>query len=304
MVCSGDELVCNAPERCACSQQPAWQTACTGTGGCSGTYDGCEADGTTLRCTCPAAPSCSDQTVGYGAPCTGSSGCRGKQLCDGGALACAAPSSCTSRILFSEVAPGGSGHDEFIELHNSGATSADLSGMKLYYRYDGGSTPLVIPMATIPAGTSVRPGGYFLLTRSGSYTGSVPGDLTFTTNVLTSYYSLWLMKAGNTEADDKTLIKTFSNAGNPITSHPSVVDVASVGSAGIGEGGQPNAWSSSYGTQVSLERKGRASSTAASMAGGGADATLGNGQDSNNSAADFVVRTVRDPQNSQSSVEP
>jgi hypothetical protein len=39
------------------------------------------------------------------------------------------------------------------------------------------------------------------------------------------------------------------------------------------------------------------------MAAGGADEAAGNGQDSNDNAADFVLRTVRQPQNSKSAAE-
>ena len=53
----------------------------------------------------------------------------------------------------------------------------------------------------------------------------------------------------------------------------------------------------------SMERKAAAGSTAATMEGG-ADATAGNGFDSDNNSVDFVLRTTRDPQNSASAVEP
>ncbi len=39
------------------------------------------------------------------------------------------------------------------------------------------------------------------------------------------------------------------------------------------------------------------------MAAGGADELKGNGHDTNNNAADFVTRTMRDPQNASSPTE-
>jgi hypothetical protein len=56
-------------------------------------------------------------------------------------------------------------------------------------------------------------------------------------------------------------------------------------------------------TAASLERKANASSTAMSMASG-ADATLGNGQDTNVNVNDLVVRASRQPQSSASPTEP
>ena len=53
----------------------------------------------------------------------------------------------------------------------------------------------------------------------------------------------------------------------------------------------------------SLERKAVSTSTSATMAVGGSDATRGNGHDSDNNSADFVTRAVRQPQGSTSPVE-
>jgi hypothetical protein len=45
-------------------------------------------------------------------------------------------------------------------------------------------------------------------------------------------------------------------------------------------------------------------STAATMGPGGTDEFLGNGQDTGNNQADFVLRSTRDPQNLMSAPEP
>jgi hypothetical protein len=53
----------------------------------------------------------------------------------------------------------------------------------------------------------------------------------------------------------------------------------------------------------SLERKARDTSTASTMGAGGADANAGNGWDTDDNSKDFVVRAVREPQNSRSETE-
>jgi hypothetical protein len=51
--------------------------------------------------------------------------------------------------------------DEFVELVNTGASSADISGYKLVYRSGAGTSD--VALATIPAGTMLAPGAFYLL---------------------------------------------------------------------------------------------------------------------------------------------
>src|SRR5258706_16232894 len=94
--------------------------------------------------------------------------------------------------------------------------------------------------------------------------------------------------------------------------HVRIIDASSVevdkvgwGTAIDPEGGvdAPN-----HGTTAnnnSVERKALASSTADSLAAGGAHELLGNGQDTNNNGADYVFQSHgRNPQNSSTAPEP
>jgi hypothetical protein len=79
----------------------------------------------------------------------------------------------------------------------------------------------------------------------------------------------------------------------------SVVDFAGYGSASQFEGGGP---AGSLSNTTSAERKARITSTAASMHG--SDSLSGNGLDTGNNDADFIIRNPPDPQNSSSPPEP
>jgi len=75
------------------------------------------------------------------------------------------------------------GNDEFVELHNLSAAPVDVSGWKLRGSNASGTTG---DRATIPIGTVIDPGCFLLLTNAApdnSYSGAVPGDLTYTTGI-------------------------------------------------------------------------------------------------------------------------
>jgi hypothetical protein len=73
--------------------------------------------------------------------------------------------------------------NEFVELVNAGGTTADLGGYKLVYRSATGTADVVL--ATIPSGTTVSGGGFYLLGGSG-YTGSPSPEQTFATGLAAS----------------------------------------------------------------------------------------------------------------------
>src|SRR5438552_265844 len=50
--------------------------------------------------------------------------------------------------------------DEFVELFNAGTSSADIGGYKLVYRSGAGASD--VALATIPAGTMLAPGAFYL----------------------------------------------------------------------------------------------------------------------------------------------
>ncbi|MGA0586319.1 lamin tail domain-containing protein [Dyella sp. KRB-257] len=74
------------------------------------------------------------------------------------------------------------GNDEFVELINAGSTTLDISGYRLNGSNASGTTGTRL---TLPAGTSIAPGCHLLLTNksSGGYSGSVAGDLTYSTGI-------------------------------------------------------------------------------------------------------------------------
>jgi len=118
-------------------------------------------------------------------------------------------------------------------------------------------------------------------------TNTVMADATYTAvDMSGSSGQLWLTSADQ----DPTAV-----------TDPVVVDMVGYGSAAVYEGSAPAGAPTTAGA---TERKANSSSTATSMAMGGADYLLGNGWDANNNTADFVVVTARDPHESASMAEP
>jgi predicted extracellular nuclease len=74
------------------------------------------------------------------------------------------------------------GNDEFVELHNGSGTPLEVGGFALLASNASGTTGT---RATLPAGTTIAPGCYLLLTNraSSGYSGTVAGDLTYSTGV-------------------------------------------------------------------------------------------------------------------------
>src|SRR5512139_965696 len=91
------------------------------------------------------------------------------------------------------------GNDEFVELINTGSTTLDVSGYQLNGSNASGT---VGTRLTLPAGTSIAPGCHLLLTNksSGGYSGSVAGDLSYSTGV-TDTGGLAILDASGTIID-------------------------------------------------------------------------------------------------------
>lgn len=70
--------------------------------------------------------------------------------------------------------------DEFIELYNKSDAPLNIGGYQIRSSNGFGNTAL---LATIPAGTTVPPKGFFLLANSGGYTGGTAPDQTYTLQV-------------------------------------------------------------------------------------------------------------------------
>lgn len=91
------------------------------------------------------------------------------------------------------------GNDEFVELHNGGASPVDVGG----YTFQGSNASGTVgTRATLPAGTQIAPGCYLLLTNTASngYSGSVTGDVDYKTGV-TDTGGLALVDAGGNIVD-------------------------------------------------------------------------------------------------------
>ena len=74
------------------------------------------------------------------------------------------------------------GNDEFVELHNGSGAPLDVGGFALLASNASGTTGT---RATLPAGTTIAPGCYLLLTNTASsgYSGSVGGDVDYNTGI-------------------------------------------------------------------------------------------------------------------------
>jgi hypothetical protein len=73
--------------------------------------------------------------------------------------------------------------DEFVELANAGTAVADVGGWKLVYRAAAATSD--ITLATIPAGTTIPAGGFYLLGGS-AHAGAAPTDQSYAAGLAAS----------------------------------------------------------------------------------------------------------------------
>jgi hypothetical protein len=92
----------------------------------------------------------------------------------------------------------GAATDEFVELVNAGTASADVGGHRVVYRSAAGAADVVL--GTIPAGTTIPAGGYYLLAGSG-YTGGRSPDQTFSQGLAASAGGVGLRDAAGNLVD-------------------------------------------------------------------------------------------------------
>lgn len=187
--------------------------------------------------------------------------------------------SAADHIVISEVQIAtSSANGDFIEIYNPTSSAISLNGMKLVKRTSTGGTDVNI--VSFGAGDSIAAHGFLLWCNTG-IAGSLNCDK-HTSDTIANNNSIALRNG----ALDSGVI----------------VDAVTIGVAlhSLGEGNPPATPSANQ----SIERKANASSTNVSMQIGGADEFLGNGQDTDNNSADFVLRSLSQPQNSQSALEP
>jgi hypothetical protein len=193
----------------------------------------------------------------------------------------------TNHIVLSEVAALGpqGASDEFVELYNPTNADVDVSGWILQYRSATGTT--WNNKVTLPMGTTIVAGGFFLITSSIAGSSGTNGyPATGVAPDIRHTAELGLAAAGGH-------VRMVNNM---------LVEVDKLG-YGTGLAPEGTVLTPVHASGGSFERKALPTSTAATMATGGADALSGNGNDSDNNAADFTIRVVREPQNRTSATE-
>src|SRR5579871_6846972 len=166
-----------------------------------------------------------------------------------------------NHIVISEIqTTGGTGHtdDEFVELYNPTSVAVSLANWKLTKKTSGGTeSPLV---ATLSGTITAR--GYFLIAGPG-YSGVVTPDTTYSVSTI---------------ADNNTVL-LYDNS-------MTVVDKVGFGTATDKE----TTALANVAASHSVERKANNLSSSTSMMTG-VDEFVGNGEDTDNNAIDFVLRT-------------
>jgi len=110
------------------------------------------------------------------------------------------PSDGTPTVRVNEVQTGtaASAADEFVELVNAGSTAADIGAWKVVYRSATGTTD--VTLATVPAGTTVPAGGFYLLGGS-AYSASPPADQAFASGLAATGGAVGIRDGGGTLVD-------------------------------------------------------------------------------------------------------
>ena len=136
-----------------------------------------------------------------------------------------------SAVRVNEFATGttASATDEFVELFNAGTAPADLSGYKLVYRSGAGSSD--VSLATIPDGTMLPPGAFYLFGGSG-YAGAKTPNQAFSAGIAASAGGVGLRNAAGTLVDSvgygtatNALVETRPAPAPPTTAAPGSSDI-------------------------------------------------------------------------------
>ncbi|GEM_PF-3157252 len=194
-----------------------------------------------------------------------------------------------SHVVISEVYGGGGNsgalyRNDYVELYNPTSSPVIMTDWSIQY---GSPTGGSLTGKTIFSGT-IAARGFFLVQEAQGPGGTIDlpaPDAAGTLNFGAANGKVALA------SDTLAVTAPFS---------PNVVDFVGYGTANQYEGSGP---APALSNTTSGERKAQASSTAASMAPGGADELNGNGDDTNNNAADFVAQSSQFPQNSASPPE-
>jgi len=105
-----------------------------------------------------------------------------------------------SKLSVNELMTGvtGAATDEFVEIVNTGAAAADLSGWKLVYRSAAGTSDVVL--ATIPDGTVLAASAFYLFGGAG-YVSGPAADQSYSTSIVATGGGVGLRDAGGIIVD-------------------------------------------------------------------------------------------------------
>jgi Lamin Tail Domain len=92
----------------------------------------------------------------------------------------------------------GAATNEFVELVNAGSAATEIGGLKVVYRSASGSSDTTL--ATVPVGTTLGAGGYYLLGGSG-YAGGATADQSFGTAIAATGGSIGIRRPDGTLFD-------------------------------------------------------------------------------------------------------
>ncbi len=128
------------------------------------------------------------------------------------------------RINEVETGTTSSAADEFVEVVNAGAGAVDIGGWKVVYRSAAGTSDTTL--ATIPTGTTLAPGAFYLLGGSG-YGGAAAADQSFSTGLAGTGGAAGIRDGSGTLVDSvgwgtatNTLVEGSPAAAPPSTTAP------------------------------------------------------------------------------------
>ena len=132
----------------------------------------------------------------------------------------------TASVRINEVQTGtsASAADEFVELVNTGTASAAIGGWKVVYRSAAGTSDTTL--GTIPAGTSLAAGAFYLLGGT-AYAGAASADQSFSAGLAATEGATGLRDASGSLIDSvgwgtasNSLVEGAPAAAPPATASP------------------------------------------------------------------------------------
>jgi len=205
------------------------------------------------------------------------------------------PQAIVNHLVISEVQiSGADAGDEFIELYNPTESEIDLSSWSIQSLSGGATSTAGVKKKHFAEGNRITPKGYFLIARRpdnegrDGYRGAKPADLWQRTLLLSGSATgttIFLMndQEAINGADDPNIVDRLAYGfGSGLLAESAPAPIPLVGQ--------------------SIERKAPQDSSCVSAQGN--NEFLGNGCDTDSNAADFEIRTVPVPQNSESLPEP